>query len=251
MTLPDYAPVNGLKMYYEVHGTGRPVVLLHGGLHTLELSFGPMLPDLAAGRQAIGVELQGHGHTADIDRPMSLASLADDVVALLDELGLDRADLFGFSLGGLVALQVATSRPERVDRLVLASTHYRADGYYDEIRDPALQAGSTRMPTEADFQEMEETYRRVAPEPDRFADVAAKLSAAVPEIEGWSEDALCAIDAATLLIFGDHDFVRLDHAARMAELIPDSQLAVLPGTTHTNVLRRTELVVPMVRSFLG
>jgi pimeloyl-ACP methyl ester carboxylesterase len=245
-----YATVNGLKMYYETHGEGRPVVLLHGGLHTIDLSFGPMLPRLATGRQAIGVDLQGHGHTADIDRPITLPNLAGDVVALLDELGIERADLFGFSLGGLVALELVTSHPERVDRLILASAHYQANGYHDDIRDPALQAGSTRMPTEADFAEMVQTYQRVAPEPERFGSVAAKLTAAVPEIDGWSADALRAITAPTLLIVGDNDFVRLDHAVEMKDLIPAARLAVLPGTTHANVLRRTELVLPMVESFL-
>lgn len=248
--MSDYADVNGLKMYYEAHGEGRPVVLMHGGLQTFDLSFGPMLPRLATGRQVIGIELQGHGHTADIDRPITLPNLAGDVVALLDELGLGRADLFGFSLGGLVALELTTSHPERVGRLVLASTHYRADGYHDDIRDPALQAESTRMPTEADFAEMLDTYQRVAPQPERFQSVAAKLSAAVPEIDGWSADALRVIAAPTLLIVGDHDFVRLDHAAEMKELIPGAQLAVLPGATHVDVLRRTELVLPMVESFL-
>jgi pimeloyl-ACP methyl ester carboxylesterase len=248
--MSDYAAVNGLKMYYEVHGQGRPVVLLHGGLLTFDLSFGPMLPRLAAGRQVIGAELQGHGRTADIDRPVTPANLAADVVALLDELGLERADLFGFSLGGLVALELATAHPERVDRLVLASAHYRPDGYHDDIRDPALQAGSTRMPTEADFAEMAQAYQRVAPEPERFESLMAKASQAVARFEGWTADQLRAITAPTLLIFGDNDFVRLDHATEMAGLIPGAQLAVLPGTTHSGVLRRTELVLPMVESFL-
>ncbi|HVW39810.1 MAG TPA: alpha/beta fold hydrolase [Amycolatopsis sp.] len=251
MTTRDYAPVNGLKMYYEVHGSGRPLVLLHGGLHTIGLSFAPTLPRLAAGRQVIGLELQGHGHTGEIDRPITLPNLAGDVVALLDHLGIDRADLFGFSLGGLVALQLATSRPERVGRMVLASTHYRPDGYHDDVRDPALFATSTRMPTEADFAEMTAEYQRVAPEADRFDAVAAKLTAAVQGMPGWTPEALRAIDAETLLIVGDHDFVRLDHAAEMLDLIPHAQLAVLPGTTHTGVVRRAELVGPMVEEFLG
>ncbi|GAB2959278.1 alpha/beta hydrolase [Amycolatopsis acidiphila] len=248
--MADYATVNGLKMYYEVHGEGRPVVLLHGGVLTLELSFGPMLPQLATGRQVIGVELQGHGHTADIDREVTLGGLAGDVVALLDELGLERADLFGFSLGGLVALELATAHPGRVDRLVLASTHYRPDGYHADIHDPALQAASTRMPTEADFAEMFQAYQRVAPEPERFDSFKAKVSEAVARLEGWSADQLRAVTAPTLLIVGDNDFVRLEHAIEMAGLIPDAQLAVLPGTTHSNVLRRTGLVLPMVESFL-
>ena len=251
MTTGDYAPVNGLKMYYEVHGSGRPLVLLHGGLHTIPLTFAPILPRLAAGRQVIALEFQGHGRTGDIDRAMTLPNFAGDVVALLDHLGLERADLFGFSLGGLVALEVATSRPERVDRLVLASTHYRADGYYDDVRDPALFATSSRMPTEADFAEMAAEYTLLAPEPERFDAVAAKLTAAVQGMPGWTADALRTVDAETLLVVGDHDFVRLEHAAEMLDLIPHAQLAVLPGATHAHVMRRAELVVPMVEEFLG
>lgn len=246
----DYASVNGLKVYYEVHGEGRPLVLLHGGLHSLDLTFGPMLPRLAADRRVIGLELQGHGRTADIGRPLTPASLAGDVVALLDELGVERADVFGFSLGGLVALELAIAHPDRVDRLVPASAHYRQDGYHDDIFDPARWASSTRMPTEADFGEMLREYQRLAPEPEHFQAFQEKLSQAVAGFGGWSADQLRGIAARTLLIVGDHDFVRLEHAVEMAGLIPDSQLAVLPGTTHANVPRRSELVLPMVESFL-
>src|ERR1019366_8075812 len=124
MNTSGYAPVNGLSMYYEIHGTGRPLVLMHGGLTTIDLAFGRLLPGLAASRQAIGVELQGHGHTADTGRPLSLDSLADDIAGLLDLLDIKRADLFGFSLGGLVATQLAVTRPERVDRLGLAASPF-------------------------------------------------------------------------------------------------------------------------------
>ncbi|SFK40841.1 alpha/beta fold hydrolase [Amycolatopsis sacchari] len=246
----DYATVNGQQLYYEVHGEGRPVVLLHGGLLTFESSFGPLLPRLTKSRQVIGVELQGHGHTPDTDRPPSLPAFADDVAGLLDHLGLARADLFGFSLGGLVALQLAVSRPERVDRLVLASAHYRPDGYHDEIRDPALQANSTRMPTADDFRDMVTAYQQVAPDPSRFDAVAVKTSALVGAFTGWSPEQLRGLRAPTLLVFGDHDFVRLEHATEMAGLIPEAHLAILPHTTHTQVLRRTDLVAPMVESFL-
>lgn len=249
-TLGAYAPVNGLQMYYEVHGSGRPVVLLHGGLLTIDFSFGALLPSLAATRQAIAVELQGHGHTADTDRELALEHLADDIVALLDHLGIGQADLFGFSLGGMVALQVAMLHPERVDRLVLASTHYRADGYHPEIRDPEAYPESTRMPTEADFRLMQETYARVAPEPDHFEEFAAKASAMVDAYEGVADDDLRAIGIPTLLLVGDTDFVLVEHAAQMHDLIPRAQLAVLPGTTHMGLLQRTDLVVPMVESFL-
>lgn len=248
--LAGYAPVNGLQMYYEVHGTGRPVVLLHGGLLTIDMSFGEMLPSFAAAGQVIAPELQGHGHTADIDRDLSPLQMAGDVAALLSHLGIGRADLFGFSLGGLVALQFAIRYPDRVDRLVLAAAHYRADGYHAEIRNAGEQPGSARMPTERDFRQMQEAYARVAPDPGSFGPFMAKLSAAVGAFEGWPDDDLRAVAAPTLLIVGDTDFVRLEHAVRMRELIPDCQLAVLPGTTHMGLMRRADLVVPMVERFL-
>ncbi|MFC8827972.1 alpha/beta fold hydrolase [Streptomyces sp. NPDC057137] len=245
-----YAQVNGLDMYYESHGSGHPLVLLHGGVLTIDLTFGAMIPTLAATHRVIAVELQGHGHTADTDREMSVPAFAEDVVALLDVLGVERADLFGFSLGGLTALEMAVHHPERVDRVVLAATHFRRDGYLPEIRDPALQAGSKRLPTPADFQEMADAYTAVAPHPEHFHDFLAKTSAAA-DFEGWSEDDLRGLAAPTLLVCGDTDFVRIEHAARMHHLIPDARLAILPGCTHMDVMRRTELVLPMAAGFLA
>lgn len=245
-----YARVNGLDMYYEIHGTGHPLVLLHGGVLTIGLTFGAMIPTLATTHQVIAVELQGHGHTADIEREMSVAAFAEDVVALLDVLGIERADVFGFSLGGLTALEMAVRHPERVDRAILASTHFRQDGYLAEIRDPALQAGSKRLPTPADFQEMSDAYAAVAPHPEHFHDFLARTSAAAV-IQGWSEDDLRGLTAPTLLIYGDTDFVRVEHAADMHRLIPDARLAILPGCTHMDVMRRTEAVLPMATAFLA
>jgi pimeloyl-ACP methyl ester carboxylesterase len=249
MTTTGYAKVNGLEMYHEVHGTGRPLVLLHGGLLTIDLSFGAVLPALAATRQVIAVELQGHGHTAVTEREMSLKNLADDIVALLDHLGIDKADLFGFSLGGLTSLQLAMRHPGRVGQMIVASAHYRPDGYYPEIGegDPT----STRMPTQADFQKMREAYLRVAPHPEEFELFMGKTSGMVGAFEGWQADELRAITAPTLLVLGDHDFVRVEHAAEMHDLIPDSQLAVLPSTTHMGVMTRTDLLLPMIEAFLN
>lgn len=244
-----YAQVNGLEMYYESHGSGRPLVLLHGGVLTIGLTFGAVLPALAATRRVIAVELQGHGHTADIDREMTVPRFAEDVVALLDVLGIERADLFGFSLGGMTALETALRYPERVDRVVLASIPFRPDGYLDEIRDPALHAGSRRLPTQADFQEMVDAYTAVAPHPEHFQDFMAKCTVAAG-YEGWSQDDLRKLAAPTLLIIGDTDFVRIEHAAQMHSLIPDARLAILPDSRHMDVMRRTELLLPMVETFL-
>lgn len=244
-----YANVNGIEMYYEVHGTGRPVVLLHGGVLTAELTFGEMMPALAATRQVIAVELQGHGHTADTDREMRLDLLADDVVALLDQLGVERADLFGFSLGGLVATQVAIGHPERVDRLVLVSTHYRTAGYHPEIRDPEQWATSTRMPTQEDFKAMADAYARVAPDPSHFPAFMAKVSAVPDTVDRWTVEEIRSIGAPTLLVIGDHDFVRIEHAADLLALLPHARLAVLPDTTHVGTMSHPTLL-PLAEAFL-
>jgi pimeloyl-ACP methyl ester carboxylesterase len=248
-----YAPVNGLRMYYEVHGEdgdARPLVLLHGGLLTIDLSFGAVLPELAAGRQVIAAELQGHGRTADIERDIDLGFMASDVAGLLDHLGVGQADVLGFSLGAGVALQLTVDYPGRVGRLIAASAGYASDGFHPEISNPALHATSTRMPTAEDFGQMREAYERVAPDPGHFEAFAAKASQAANNLKGWTAAELGGITAPTLLVFGDHDFIRLEHAVQMHELIPGSQLAVLPGTTHMGVLRRADLIVPLVAGFL-
>ena len=246
-----YAQVNGLRMYYEVRGAGRPLVLLHGGLQTIDLAFGAIVPELTAGRQVIATELQGHGRTADVDRAIELHDLASDVAGLLDHLGIGRADVLGFSLGGGVALQLALDHPDRVGRIVLASVSYAPAGFHQEISDPAQHATSTRMPTAEDFRQMREAYQRVAPDPGHFDAFAAKVSQAAGSLKGWTAEELGRIGAPALLVFGDHDFIRLEHAVEMHGLIPGAQLAVLPGATHMDVMRRADLIVPLVRDFLG
>ncbi len=241
-----YASVNGLRLYYEIHGTGRPVVMLHGGMLTIDLTFGALIPALAAGRQVIGIELQGHGHTPDTDRPMTIGNLADDVIGLLGQLGIEQADFVGFSLGGLVELSIVLRNPGLVGKLVIASADYCS-------RPPVVQEARkvTRMPTEEEFREMREAYDRVAPDPAHFPEILAKASAMVGAFEGWTAGDLRGIKAPTLLIFGDTDFIRLENAVEMFELIPDAQLAVLPGTTHVGVTKRTELLLALIRPFLG
>jgi pimeloyl-ACP methyl ester carboxylesterase len=248
-----YAAVNGLKMYYEVHGEGpgRPLVLLHGGLQTIGLSFGAVLPELAAGRQVIAAELQGHGRTADIDRDITVANMAGDVAGLLGHLGVSQADVLGFSLGGEVALQLALDYPDRVGRVILVSVGYAPDGMHAEISDPAQWASSTRMPTAEDFRQWREAYERVAPDPGHFDAFAAKNNQAVASHPGWTAAELGRISAPALLVFGDHDFFRLEHAVELHALIPGAQLAVLPGATHMELMRRADLMIPLVRDFLG
>jgi pimeloyl-ACP methyl ester carboxylesterase len=245
MPEPTYAPVSGLQLYYEVHGSGRPLVLLHGGLLTIDLSFGPMIPVLARNHQVIAVEMQGHGHTADIDREMTLENFADDIVALLGQLGIDEADFFGYSLGGAVSLAVLSRHPSLVGKLVLASTPTRRE---DFALDGQLEAD--RMPTAADGQDWESAYRRVAPDPDRFGDLIARLGAMVGAIADWSPDELRAIGSPTLILIGDKDFISIQRAAQMLELIPNAQLAILPGATHVEMTRRADQMLAIIAPFL-
>jgi pimeloyl-ACP methyl ester carboxylesterase len=239
-----YAPVNGLQLYYEVHGSGRPLVLLHGGLLTIDLNFGPLLEPLAASRQVIAVEFQGHGHTADTARQMTIEALADDVVTVLDQLGVAEADLFGFSLGGLVAYAIALGAPARVGRLIVAS----ADAHRPPGRE-SVPLGDDRMPTPAEFREMRDAYDAVAPDPAHFDEFAAKQAAMVHEFPGWTDE-LRSLAVPTLLIFGDRDFSPLADVAELFGLLPDVQLAVLPGTTHVGVIRRPAEVLALIMPFL-
>jgi pimeloyl-ACP methyl ester carboxylesterase len=245
-----YADVNGLHMYYEVHGDGSPLVLLHGGMLTIDLNFAGLIPTLAADHTVIGVELQGHGRTADIDRPISPAALASDVVALLDQLGIDRAHVLGHSMGGAVALELAISHPDRVRSLVPVSVSVRPDGLHEDLTDPSRYATSTRMPTQQDFADFSEAYRRLSPHPEHFDDFLMSLSANQADTQGWSDEQLAGITAPTLLVLGDHDFTTVEHGALMLRLVPGSQLAVLPGTTHMQATRRADLLLPMLATFL-
>lgn len=246
-----YAHVNGLNMYYEVHGDGPPLVLLHGGVHTIDLSFGNLIPEFATARRVIAPELQGHGRTADTDRDMDVKYFASDVAGLLDHLGVDRADLFGFSLGGGTALQFALDHPDRVRKLVAASFPYSPEGIRPEIVTPELQATSTLLPTPDDFAEMRDAYLRVAPDPGHFEEFIGKTSRAATSHPGWSAAELGAIRVPVMLVFGDSDFSYVEHAVAMRALIPGAQLAVLPGTKHVDVPRRTSVIYPLVSEFLG
>jgi pimeloyl-ACP methyl ester carboxylesterase len=245
-----YAPIGGQQLYYEVHGGevhggGRPLVLLPGGLLTIGLSFGPLLGPLAAGRQVIAVEPQGHGRTADTGRPMTIEALAGDVVELLDRLKIAEADLFGFSLGGLVACAIAIAAPSRVGRLVVAS----ADPYRPPGRESA-QVGEELLPTEADFHLMRDAYLAVAPDPAHFEKFTARMPAMVHEVPRWTADQLRALRMPTLLVFGDRDFSPLSDVTELFGLLPDARLAVLPGTTHMDMTRRPDELLQLVTRFL-
>ena len=245
-----FADVNGLHMYYELHGQGAPLLLLHGGVMTIDLSFARLIPPLAQSHLVIGVEMQGHGRTADINRILTPAALAEDIVGLLDHLDIDRAHVLGHSMGGATALELAVSHPTRVRSIVSVSAGVRPDGMHEDLTDPAKMATSTRMPTARDFADMRDAYTKLSPHPERFDAFIAATGRANLAMAGWSDEQLAGITAPTLLIIGDHDFITVEHAALMKELIPGAHLAVLPNTTHIDATRRPELLVPIVSEFL-
>jgi pimeloyl-ACP methyl ester carboxylesterase len=257
----DYAEVNGLEMYYEVHGTGRPLIVLHGAYMTIG-AMGAIVPGLAETRQVIAVELQGHGHTADVDRPITYEQMADDTAALLGHLGMGQADVFGYSMGGGVALQLAIRHPGLVCKLVAASASYTSDGMQPELHGmvpsitPEMFAGS---PIEA-------AYLEVAPNPEDFPRLVEKLKRLDMTPFAWPAEDIRGIKAPTLIVIGDSDAIRLEHAVEMFRLLgggamgdlaglPNSRLAVLPGTAHfvppgSGVLDRAEWLLAMIVEFL-
>jgi pimeloyl-ACP methyl ester carboxylesterase len=252
-----YAPLGDLQMYYEIHGSGgTPLLLLHGGLFDIDLQFGAVLPELSRHRQVIAADFQGHGRTNDVDRPLSTTGLAGDVVGLLEHLQLDQVDVFGFSIGGAVALQLAIEHAALVRRLVVSSVSFHPEG---ERGQNTEAVGSMTVDMIAGTP-MEAAYRAKSPHPERLQDLLDKLGAyqAGP---GWSDDDIRGIAAPTLITVGDADMVKLDHAVRFLQLrggdvngdfvgVPASHLAVFPGTTHFFGMARTNLVLDVVTTFL-
>jgi pimeloyl-ACP methyl ester carboxylesterase len=245
-------------MYYEIHGTGQPLVLLHGAFSAIGTSFGALLPGLARTRQVIAFELQAHGRTADIDRPLSVEQMADDVAAALRHLGIEPADIFGYSMGSNVALHTVIRHPGVVRKLVLASATYNLNGVH-----PGLMEGLADMKPEMMFgSPWHEEYTRIAPHPEDFATLFAKKTQMDREIQDLPSEMIQAIQAPTLLIIGDSDLVRPEHAVEMFRLLgggvfgdtpaglPKSQLAILPGTSHVTLVDRADLLLSMIPAFL-
>jgi len=241
-----YALVNGLNLYYESHGTGEPLILLHGGLGATEM-FGEVLPLLSKTRRVIAVDLQAHGRTADIDRPMTFEAMADDIAALMKHLEIERADVMGYSLGGGVALRIAVRHPDMVRKLVLVSIAFKLDGWYPEIVSGMAHVGAGSA--EAMKQTpMYQLYSRIAPKPADWPVLLTKIGELLRMDYDWSKD-VAAIKAPTLLVFGDADAVRTAHAVQFFELLgggkkdggwdgsgmSNARLAILPGLTHYNI----------------
>jgi pimeloyl-ACP methyl ester carboxylesterase len=246
MSKGSYAQVNGLNLYYEVYGQGEPLILLHGALGAIEM-FGEVLTALAAGRQVIGVDLQAHGRTADIDRPMSLEAMADDVASLISHLGLERADVMGYSMGGGVGLQTALRHREAMRKLVVVSCTFKRDGWYPEILAGMSQMGP--MAAEPMKQTpMYQLYAQIAPRVEDWPALLTKMGEMLRRDYDWSKD-VAAMKTPTLIVVGDADSVRTPHAVEFFELlgggqrdgswdgsgISNSRLAILPGTTHYTI----------------
>lgn len=254
-----YAPVNDLEMYYEIHGSGQPLVLLHGNLSTIETSFGKVLPKLSSKFRVIAVEQQGHGHTADIERPFSLRQWAQDTSAFLRHLGMEQADFFGYSSGGAVALEIALRTPTLVRKLVWAGgTSYRREGLHPEL----LGANAAMKPEDLDGSPFQQEYTRVAPHPEQWHRLVEKIAEFDHSLEDRSREEVAGLQAPALLIIGDSDIVRPEHTVEMFRLLgggvagdlvglPRCQLAILPGTTHVTLVEHAKWLTSMITGFLN
>ena len=251
-----YAPVNGLKMYYEVHGSGEPVVLLHGAFMTIPNNWTGWIGELSKTRKVIAVEMQGHGRTADIKRDFSSENLADDVAALLDYLQIPSADLIGYSMGGGVAMQCAIRHPEKVRKVVSISAVFRQDGWVKEALDGFPQVTSEAFKGTP----VETGYKKLSPTPDEFPNFVKHVVAMAVKPYDFGADKLKATKAPMFFIHGDADGVRLEHISEMfrlkgGEIFGDmrprsaSRLAILPNTTHVTLMDRMPVIVPMVNDF--
>ena len=258
----EYADVNGLHMYYETYGSGRPLILLHGGLGSGEM-FGPILPALIDGHQLIVPDLQGHGRTADIDRPIALELMGDDIAGLIEHLGLDRPDVLGYSLGGGVALQLEVRHPQTVRRLIIVSAHVRRDAIGAEM---LAQQGQVTAAAAEFMKEtpMWELYQRVAPRPQDFGRLLDKIGQSMAKDFDYS-DAIAGLKVPTMIVAGDADMAPPSHYVEVFKLLDGGlrdggwmgegrpkgghALAILPGLTHYN-MASSPLLAAVARSFL-
>jgi len=219
-----FAPVNGLSMYYEIHGSGRPLVLLHGGGSTIGTTFGRILPVLAKKYMIIAVESQAHGHTPDINRPLTFEQDADNVFALLKELEIDNADVLGFSNGGSIAMQLAIRHPERVGKLIVVSSFFKRAGIYPEVWNFIKGGSLETMP-----KQLKDAYLAINNDHNALKAMHDKDQQRMVDFKDWPEETIRSIKAQTLLVIGDKDVVSPEHAVEMYRLIPNCRLSIIPG----------------------
>lgn len=220
----QYAALNGLQLYYEIHGSGKPLVLIHGGGSTIESTYGRILPELAKNHKVIAVELQAHGRTLDIGRPLSFEQDADDIAALLKQIYIDKADIMGFSNGGTTALQIAIRHPEMVNKLVLASAIYKRKGMQPGFFDGFKGVTVDQMP-----KPLKEAFLKVNPDRKGLQAMFDRDVARMVGFKDISDSAIKAIQAPALVINGDMDVVTNYHALELSNTLPNAQLAILPG----------------------
>lgn len=249
-----YASVNGINMYYEIYGKGKPLVLIHGGGSTIQSNFGRVIKLFAEKRKVIAMELQAHGRTSDSGKDSSFEQDADDVVALLKCLEIDKADFFGFSNGGTTTLQLAIRHPERVDKIILGSALYKRDGVPALFWDFMKQANLTNMP-----EELKAAYLAVAPDPQGLQVMHDRDAKRMVDFKDIPDEQLKAIQAQALVIIGDKDVIRPEHAMEMHRQLAGSSLAIIPGlhgeyigeiTTLKSNTKQYDFIVPMIMSFL-
>ena len=251
-----YADLNGLKMYYEVYGKGKPIVLLHGSFMNIPLNWSPIIPQLARGRKVIVAEMQGHGRTKDIPRKFSYENMADDVSALLKHLSTDSADILGYSMGGGVAFQFAVRHPEQLRRLVVLSGTYAHNGWWPDVEASFATITADMFKGTA----IQKQYDSLGNDPARFGDYIKKVMSIDLEPYDWSNE-VKSIQAPIFMAIGDADGVRYEHAldlfrakggGKMGDIhgLPRSRLAIIPGTTHIGMMLHTEWWLPMVTDFL-
>ncbi len=259
----QYAEVNGINLYYETHGAGRPLILLHGGLGSGEM-FGPVLPVLAERHQVITVDLQGHGRTADIDRPIDVGLMAGDIAALIDHLELASPDVVGYSLGGGVALQTAAQYPAKIRRLVAVSANIRPDAIYPEMRAQQGQVSAAAAEFMKDTP-MYQLYQRVAPRPEDFPRLLTKIGESMSKDYDFTE-VVRGLEVPTLIVAGDADMAPPSHYVEVFKLLDGGlrdggwmgegrpkgghALAILPGVTHYNIFS-SPLFAAVTLAFLG
>jgi pimeloyl-ACP methyl ester carboxylesterase len=253
----EYAEVNGMRMYYEISGEGDPLVVLHGSAMNIP-TMGEIIPKLAGSNKVYALELQGHGRTNDIDRPITYPNLADDVAAFMDAVDLEKANVFGYSMGAIAGLQFTIRHPEKVDHLIFVSGAYDFEGWQ-----PAFKEFIPQMTVES-FTEVPllvEQYRKLSPNPDGFVELAKKLIQLEKEPMAWEAD-VKALKTPVLIITGDADAATLEHSVAMFRLLgggvmgdmgkplPASRLAVMPATSHTAVIGQTDLLIGFIKPFL-
>lgn len=249
-----YSEVNGIKMYYEIYGQGKPLVLIHGGGSTIQTTFGTVIPMLAEHRTLIAVELQAHGRTSDREKDLSFEQDADDIATLLKNLNITKADFFGFSNGGTTSVQIAIRHPEIVNKIILGSALCKRNGVPAQFWDFMNQAQLANMP-----EQLKEAYIDVAPNPNGLQIMHDKDVKRVVNFRDIPDKLIESIKAPTLIIIGDQDIIKPEHAIEMHRQIANSELAIIPGvhgeyigeiTTLKFDSKEADFVIPMIESFL-